>query len=131
VRLRRQGAPLEATDDQRTREVTLSTIPHPLDQISLGKIVQIRERLFEAQARGARVYRLESGDPSFSPPPHVIEALAEAARAGKTHYIPNNGIPELRAALARKVEEKNGIRGVSSFLPDDGPPPGTRRETIP
>jgi len=87
---------------------------HPLDQISLGKIVQIRERLFEAQARGARVYRLESGDPSFSPPPHVIEALADAARAGKTHYIPNNGIPELRAALARKVEEKNGIQGVSA-----------------
>jgi aspartate aminotransferase len=92
----------------------LSTTPHPLDQISLGKIVQIRERLFEAQARGARVYRLESGDPSFSPPPHVIEALAEAARAGKTHYIPNNGIPELRAALARKVEEKNGIEGVGA-----------------
>jgi len=89
-------------------------MPHPLDQISLGKIVQIRERLFEAQARGARVYRLESGDPSFSPPPHVIEALAEAARAGKTHYIPNNGIPELRAALARKVEAKNGIQGVSA-----------------
>ncbi|MGD8362376.1 MAG: aminotransferase class I/II-fold pyridoxal phosphate-dependent enzyme [Gemmatimonadota bacterium] len=92
----------------------MSTTPHPLDQISLGKIVQIRERLFEAQARGARVYRLESGDPSFSPPPHVIEALAEAARAGKTHYIPNNGIPELRAALARKVEEKNGIEGVGA-----------------
>lgn len=89
-------------------------MPHPLDRISLGKIVQIRERLFEAQARGARVFRLESGDPSFSPPPHVIEALAEAARAGKTHYIPNNGIPELRAALARKVEEKNKIQGVSA-----------------
>ena len=89
-------------------------MPHPLDRISLGKIVQIRERLFEAQARGARVFRLESGDPSFSPPPHVIEALVEAARAGKTHYIPNNGIPELRAALARKVAEKNGIGGVSA-----------------
>jgi aspartate aminotransferase len=95
-------------------EVALSTTSHPLDRISLGKIVQIRERLFEAQARGARVFRLESGDPSFSPPPHVIEALAEAARAGKTHYIPNNGIPELRAALARKVVEKNGIEGVSA-----------------
>lgn len=89
-------------------------MPHPLDRISLGKIVQIRERLFEAQARGARVFRLESGDPSFSPPPHVIEALVEAARAGKTHYIPNNGIPELRAALARKVAEKNGIQEVSA-----------------
>lgn len=90
----------------------MTTTPHPLDQISLGKIVQIRERLFEAQARGTQVYRLESGDPSFSPPPHVVEALAEAARAGKTHSIPNNGIPELRKALAEKVREKNRIEGV-------------------
>ncbi len=92
----------------------MSPSSHPLDQISLGKIVQIRERLFEAQARGAPVFRLESGDPSFSPPPHVIEAIVVAARAGKTHYIPNNGIPELRKALAGKVVEKNGIQGVTA-----------------
>ncbi len=91
----------------------MSTNPHPLDQISLGKIVQIRERLFEAQARGVQVLRLESGDPSFSPPPHVVAALGEAAKAGKTHYVPNNGIPELRAALAEKVRRKNGIPAVS------------------
>ena len=40
--------------------------PHPLDQLSLGKIVQIRERLLAAQAVGRRVYRFESGDPSFA-----------------------------------------------------------------
>src|SRR5438105_2451790 len=37
---------------------------HPLDQLSLGKIVQIRERLLAAQATGKRVYRFESGDPA-------------------------------------------------------------------
>jgi aspartate aminotransferase len=87
---------------------------HPLDQMVLGKIVQVRERLFLAESQGLPVYRLESGDPSFSPPPHVVEALAEAARTGKTHYVPNNGIPELRAALAEKVRSKNGIPGVKA-----------------
>ena len=85
---------------------------HPLDQISLGLIVQIRERLLAAQAAGARVYRFESGDPSFAPAPHVIDALGRAAAEGRTHYVPNNGIPELRAALAEKVARKNGMRGV-------------------
>ena len=89
---------------------------HPLDLISLGKIVQIRERLLVAQAAGKTVYRLESGDPSFTPPAHVIEAVAQAARDGKTHYIPNNGIPELRRALAGKVARVNGLAGVT---PDD------------
>ena len=83
--------------------------PHQLDQLSLGKIVQIRERLLAAQATGKRVYRFESGDPSFAPPPHVLDALTQAAHAGKTHYVPNNGIPELRRALARKVADKNGL----------------------
>ncbi|MDP9348634.1 MAG: aminotransferase class I/II-fold pyridoxal phosphate-dependent enzyme, partial [Gemmatimonadota bacterium] len=90
----------------------MATLAHPLDQISLGKIVQIREGLLEAARGGARVYRFESGDPNFSVPGHALAALEAAARAGKTHYIPNNGIPELRAALAEKVRRKNGIEGV-------------------
>jgi aspartate aminotransferase len=87
--------------------------PHPLDDISLGLIVQIRERLLKAQAVGKKVYRLESGDPNFSVPPHVLEAVNKAGAAGKTHYIPNSGIPELRKALAEKVVRKNGIAGVT------------------
>jgi len=87
---------------------------HQLDQLSLGKIVQIRERLLAAQATGKRVYRFESGDPSFAPAAHVIDALTQAAHAGKTHYIPNNGIPELRKALAGKVASKNGLTTVTS-----------------
>ena len=82
---------------------------HPLDHLSLGKIVQIRERLLAAQAAGKRVYRFESGDPSFAPPAHVLDAITQAAHAGKTHYVPNNGIPELRRALAHKIAQKNGL----------------------
>jgi aspartate aminotransferase len=82
---------------------------HIVDSLSLGKIVQIRERLFKVAATGQRVCRLESGDPSFEPPPHVIEAIAAAARAGKTHYVPNAGIPELRTALADKARTENRI----------------------
>lgn len=82
---------------------------HIVDTLSLGKIVQIRERLFQVAVSGKKVCRLESGDPSFEPPPHVLEAVCEAARAGKTHYVPNAGIPELRAELKRKAEQENGI----------------------
>jgi aspartate aminotransferase len=80
-----------------------------LDSLSLGKIVQIREQLFKTQATGKPVYRLESGDPNFSIAPHVLDALQKAAAAGKTHYIPNAGIPELRKALHAKLQSKNSI----------------------
>jgi aspartate aminotransferase len=84
-----------------------------LDHISFGKIVQIREVLLRAQAKGARVIRFESGDPSFSVAPHVLDAIAAAGKAGKTHYIPNDGIPELRAALAEKLRTKNKLADVT------------------
>ena len=101
------------------QEFTESAAPlpasaHPLDVLSLGKIVQIRERLLTAQAAGKRVFRFESGDPSFTPPAHVIEGLHRAALDGKTHYVPNNGIPELRRAVAAKVAAKNGMRGITA-----------------
>lgn len=86
---------------------------HRLDDISFGKIVQIREVLLKAQAKGARVIRFESGDPSFSVAPHVLDAINAAGKAGKTHYIPNDGVPELRAALAEKLRTKNKLTTIT------------------
>lgn len=83
---------------------------HLLDRVSLGKIVQIREALLQAQAAGRRVFRLESGDPSFAPPAHVLDAMRDAAVRGQTHYPPNGGIPAMRAAARRKLERVNGTR---------------------
>lgn len=94
---------------------TLTDLPlHYLDAISLGKIVQIREQLLKAQATGMRVFRFESGDPSFAVAAPVLDAVAAAAKAGKTHYIPNNGIPQLRDALAAKARSVNGLTGTTA-----------------
>jgi aspartate aminotransferase len=108
------AAPAVAVSSAPHSAASPSRADHPLDHLSLGKIVQIRERLLAAQASGKRVYRFESGDPSFAPPAHVLDALTEAAHAGKTHYVPNNGIPELRRALAEKVTSKNGLTSATA-----------------
>jgi aspartate/methionine/tyrosine aminotransferase len=52
---------------------------------------------------------LEVGQPDFKTPEHVLEAAAKAAMDGFTRYTPSAGIPELREAIAKKVNEKNGI----------------------
>jgi len=51
---------------------------------------------------------LAVGQPNFPTPPHVVEAAHAAALAGKTAYVSDAGIPELRAALATKIRERNG-----------------------
>ena len=83
---------------------------HIVDQVSLGAIVQVRDRLLEQQARGRKVLRLESGDPSFDIPLHAREAMEKALRDGLTHYTASTGIPPLREAILRKVTTENRLR---------------------
>lgn len=87
---------------------------HIVDQVSLGAIVQVRDRLLDQQARGRKVLRLESGDPSFDIPPHVREAMEKGLRDGLTHYTASTGIPALREAILRKVTTENKLRVANS-----------------
>jgi aspartate aminotransferase len=82
---------------------------HIVDQVSFGAIVQVRDRLLEQQARGRKVLRLESGDPSFDIPVHVREAMEKALRDGHTHYTASTGIPLLRKAIYQKVTTENRL----------------------
>ena len=82
---------------------------HIVDQVSLGAIVQVRDRLLDQQARGRKVLRLESGDPSFDIPLHAREAMEKALRDGLTHYTASTGIPPLRKAIFQKVTWENGL----------------------
>ncbi len=82
---------------------------HIVDSIALGGIVTVRDRLLEQQAHGRKVYRFESGDPSFCIPDHVKEAIKKALDDGHTHYTAGAGIKPLREAIYRKLREVNGI----------------------
>lgn len=50
---------------------------------------------------------LEVGEPNFATPPHIVEAATRAARAGRTKYVANAGIDELRQSIARKLHARN------------------------
>jgi aspartate aminotransferase len=54
------------------------------------------------------VIHLEVGEPNFPTAPHIVEAAARAARDGQTKYVPNAGVPELRASIADKIRRRNG-----------------------
>jgi aspartate/methionine/tyrosine aminotransferase len=58
---------------------------------------------------GEHVLHLERGEPDFETPPHIVEALARAARDGYTHYPDQRGEITLREALVAKLARENGI----------------------
>jgi aspartate/methionine/tyrosine aminotransferase len=74
------------------------------------------ETAFEAAARaraleatGRSVIHLEIGEPDFDTPANVRDAAKAALDAGKTHYPPFAGIPELRSAVAADSTARRGI----------------------
>lgn len=58
------------------------------------------------------VVSLAAGDPDFSTPQHIVDAAVAALGRGETHYTHGRGIPELREAIARKLEIENGVSAV-------------------
>ncbi|MEA3144157.1 MAG: aspartate aminotransferase, partial [Thermoplasmata archaeon] len=48
------------------------------------------------------------GEPDYEPAPHVAQALTDAVAAGKNHYGPSLGIPELRTAVAHRIRDYRG-----------------------
>ncbi|CAI0799215.1 methionine aminotransferase [Serratia entomophila] len=53
---------------------------------------------------------LSQGAPNFACEPQLVEAVAQAMRAGHNQYAPMSGVAALRAALAAKVETLYGAR---------------------
>jgi aspartate/methionine/tyrosine aminotransferase len=58
---------------------------------------------------GERVIHLERGEPDFDTPPHIVEALAKAARDGHTHYPEAHGELAFREVLVEKLSRENRI----------------------
>ncbi len=71
-------------------------------------------RFFALTQEIPNVINLSVGEPDFTPPTHVLDAGWQAAKEGKTHYAPTNGIRELREALTQKTHRDYGL----SYDPD-------------
>jgi len=73
---------------------------------------QIRVMFDAAQKlekQGKKIIHLEIGRPDFNTPEHIVEAAIDALRAGKHHYSPNAGIPELRQAISDKFSSEYNL----------------------
>ena len=71
--------------------------------------IAARARARALAREGKPVLELTVGEPDFETPDHVREAAHRAIRDGKTRYTPSGGIPELKAAVARKLHRENGV----------------------
>jgi len=69
----------------------------------------IDEEYRARKARGEDVISLGAGQPDFPSPPAALAGGEEAIRSGRTRYTDVCGTEELRAMIARKLKEENGL----------------------
>lgn len=63
----------------------------------------------EMQKKDPTVIGLAGGEPDFATPDRISMAAIRSLTEGNTHYVVGPGIPELRAAIKKKLLEENGI----------------------
>ena len=80
-----------------------------LNRIKPSPTLAMTQKARELKAAGRDVIGLAAGEPDFDTPDNIKEAAIAAIRRGETKYTDIEGIPELRAAIARKFKRENDL----------------------
>lgn len=79
-------------------------------ELPASPTLKMAGRAQEMKREGKPIIQLSTGEPDFSTPEHVKEAIVKALHDNCTKYTPVPGIPELRSAVAEKFERVNGLK---------------------
>jgi len=79
-----------------------------VDRIRESATLRVSRRALELRRQGVPVIDFGAGEPDFDSPAIAVEAARLALAQGFTRYTANNGIPELREALAERYRAAFG-----------------------
>jgi aspartate aminotransferase len=85
-----------------------------VDSIEESPILALIDRIFEMRSRGETVLGLHIGEPDFDTPQGIRNAATRALEEGLTHYTSAQGLPELREAIAERLQRRHQIRSTAS-----------------
>ena len=80
-----------------------------LARIQPSPTIAVTQKARDLKAAGRDVIGLGAGEPDFDTPDNIKDAAIAAIRRGETKYTAVEGIPELRAAVARKFKRENNL----------------------
>ncbi|KAI9134357.1 pyridoxal phosphate-dependent aminotransferase [Acaryochloris sp. CCMEE 5410] len=80
-----------------------------IGQVSASLTLAISAKAKAMRADGIDVLSFSAGEPDFDTPDHIKAAAKQALDQGKTKYGPAPGEPQLRAAIAHKLQQENRL----------------------
>ena len=69
----------------------------------------LNEKKNEVEKTGKKVYNLSVGTPDFQPAPHIVEAVAEAAKKPENYKYSLADLPELVSAVQERFQKRYGV----------------------
>lgn len=90
-------------------------ISSKVDVIPPSATIQISDLAAQLKREGKDIINFSLGEPDFNTPERIIEAAKLSLNRGETHYTASKGVPELREAIAEKLEVDNEL----DATPDD------------
>jgi aspartate aminotransferase len=88
----------------------MNTFADRVNRVKGSATLAMTTKAGELRAAGVDVINMSVGEPDFPTPAHIIEAAVKAMADGFTRYTPGPGLPELRAAIAEKLERDNNVK---------------------
>ena len=80
-----------------------------LSRIKPSATMAVADKARVLKAAGRDVIGLGAGEPDFDTPANIKQAAIKAIERGETKYTAVDGIPELKAAVARKFKRENDL----------------------
>jgi aspartate aminotransferase len=87
----------------------MSFISDSLNRVQPSATIAATQKARQLKAEGRDVIGLGAGEPDFDTPDNIKQAAIEAIQRGETKYTDVGGIPELKAAIAKKFKRENGL----------------------
>lgn len=79
-----------------------------MQQVSVSATNALAAKIDGMRAQGMEILTFHIGEPDFDTPKKIIEAGKRVLEEGRTRYVSVSGIPELKKAIAEKLETENG-----------------------
>ncbi|MDX5347107.1 MAG: pyridoxal phosphate-dependent aminotransferase [Hymenobacteraceae bacterium] len=86
-----------------------SVLSDRISALSESQTIAMAKKARELAAKGYDVINLSFGEPDFQTPQHIKDAAKKAIDDGYTFYTPVAGYPELRKAIAEKLQNENSL----------------------
>ena len=90
-------------------QTTTMRLANRIQKVQPSLTLAIAAKAKQMKQQGIDLVSFSAGEPDFDTPEPIKQKAIESLKSGFTKYTPASGTPELKAAIAQKLAQENGL----------------------